>query len=359
MSIASELTKLETDITNAYDAVQIKGGTIPSNKNTENLSTAISSISGGGGKPEQSKTATPSTSSQTILPDEGYTLSSVTVNAVTSSIDSDIQANNIKQGVNILGVQGNVEELNGEEITVKSTSQEQIILPSENKNAFTKITVQPIINEYEWAGNSSNFSNITITPSFQKFTYKENHPSRMFLAFNYANIADDIFCKFKNKPETYTVNLASQAFRQTTAKRIGFDVSLSSAKTMVLMFYSCSNLEEIYGEPFDTSGIVNSSSMPSFQSCSNLKKITFVNSCINFNIAFEHSPLLEDNTLISIANGLNSTAIGQTFKLNTTPKVRCSSIMGIVNGQGIFEESSSGTMSLEEFITIEKGWTLS
>lgn len=106
MSIASELTKLETDITNAYDAIQTKGGTIPSNKNTENLSTAISSISGGGGKPEQNKTATPSTSSQTILPDTGYTLSSVTVNAVTSSIDNNIKASNIKEGIEILGVTG-------------------------------------------------------------------------------------------------------------------------------------------------------------------------------------------------------------------------------------------------------------
>ena len=49
MSIATKLTKLETDITNAYSAVQTKGGTIPSDKNTNNLATAISSISGGGG----------------------------------------------------------------------------------------------------------------------------------------------------------------------------------------------------------------------------------------------------------------------------------------------------------------------
>lgn len=49
MSIATNLQKLETDITNAYDAVQTKGGTIPTDKNTNNLATAISSISGGGG----------------------------------------------------------------------------------------------------------------------------------------------------------------------------------------------------------------------------------------------------------------------------------------------------------------------
>lgn len=44
MSIASRLTKLETDITNAYNAVNTKGGTIPTYKNTENLQSAINSI---------------------------------------------------------------------------------------------------------------------------------------------------------------------------------------------------------------------------------------------------------------------------------------------------------------------------
>ena len=44
MSIASKLTKLETDITNAYNAVNTKGGTIPTYKNTENLQSAINSI---------------------------------------------------------------------------------------------------------------------------------------------------------------------------------------------------------------------------------------------------------------------------------------------------------------------------
>lgn len=44
MSIASKLEKLTTDITNAYTSIENKGGTIPSDKNTENLSTAIDSI---------------------------------------------------------------------------------------------------------------------------------------------------------------------------------------------------------------------------------------------------------------------------------------------------------------------------
>ena len=37
MAISDKLTKLSTDITNAYNSIQEKGGTIPTNKNTENL----------------------------------------------------------------------------------------------------------------------------------------------------------------------------------------------------------------------------------------------------------------------------------------------------------------------------------
>ena len=48
MAISDKLTKLATDITNAYDAIDDKGGTIPANKNTDNLENAIRSIESGG-----------------------------------------------------------------------------------------------------------------------------------------------------------------------------------------------------------------------------------------------------------------------------------------------------------------------
>ena len=58
----------------------------------------------------QTKTVDSSTILQHIEPDSGYYgLSSVTVNAVTSSIDSNIQADNIKKDVTILGVTGTYE----------------------------------------------------------------------------------------------------------------------------------------------------------------------------------------------------------------------------------------------------------
>ena len=47
MTIASEITKLNTNLTNAYTAVNAKGGTLPQAQNFDNLATAISSIPSG------------------------------------------------------------------------------------------------------------------------------------------------------------------------------------------------------------------------------------------------------------------------------------------------------------------------
>lgn len=88
-------------------------------------------------------TVNPSTSSQTIGIDAGYSGNGeINVNAVTKTIDANIQANNIKNGVSILGVTGNVEELKGEVKNVTLTSKNpQTFTPSNDKNGLTSITV--------------------------------------------------------------------------------------------------------------------------------------------------------------------------------------------------------------------------
>lgn len=75
-----------------------------------------------------------------------YGFDEVLVKGVQAYIDEDIKPEYIKDGVDILGVIGNVVELNGEEKVVTPKTMQQVILPSENKNGITKLTVQPVDN---------------------------------------------------------------------------------------------------------------------------------------------------------------------------------------------------------------------
>ena len=76
------------------------------------------------------------------------------------------------------------------------------------------------------------------------------------------------------------------------------------------------------------------------------------------------APLLTDSSLISIANGLCSTYTSK-IQLHSTPKTRCSVITGTVSQvtddtgtYDFFTEDANGTVTLADFITTIKGWTL-
>lgn len=71
-------------------------------------------------------------------------LSKLKVRKIGSWIDSHLSADNIRNDVSVLGVKGNLIELQGEERTVKSNTYEQTIEPSEGKNGITKVTVSPV-----------------------------------------------------------------------------------------------------------------------------------------------------------------------------------------------------------------------
>lgn len=73
---------------------------------------------------------------------------------------------------------------------------------------------------------------------------------------------------------------------------------------------------------------------------------------------------LSDNSLISVANGLNATNTS-TVRFASDLKAKCSNIMGSVSqasdDDGVYDyftRDDSGTVTLADFITQIKGWTL-
>lgn len=97
-------------------------------------------------------------------------------------------------------------------------------------------------------------------------------------------------------------------------------------------------------------------SVQPFELCSSLEKVTIGTNSIKFPFDMHWSPNLTDNTIVSVANGLNNDS-PNTLTLHTVPYARCSAIVGTVSG-GIFTMSASGTVTLADFITQTKGWTL-
>ena len=89
-----------------------------------------------------SKTVDPSTSQQVITSSVDG-LSSVTVNAVTSSIDPDIQAGNIKRGVEILGVTGIFDGGSLQSKEVNSSTNSQSVTPDSGYYGLSGVTVKP------------------------------------------------------------------------------------------------------------------------------------------------------------------------------------------------------------------------
>ena len=99
---------------------------------------------GGKTKPEETFDVQPTTADQTITPSEGSVFSGGTVHAVTSTIDRNIQPENIKEGVRILGVAGTLKEEKPEEtFNVQPTTAEQTITPTEG-SVFSGGTVHAV-----------------------------------------------------------------------------------------------------------------------------------------------------------------------------------------------------------------------
>lgn len=94
--------------TNIAAAIADKGVDVPDDALLGNMPSLISSIDTQ--KPEQSKSVSPTLETQTVQPDDGCTLSDVTVQPVTSTLLQNLGVNltpeNLVEGANLLGIEG-------------------------------------------------------------------------------------------------------------------------------------------------------------------------------------------------------------------------------------------------------------
>lgn len=165
MSIQTEIERLENAKSALKTSITNKGVTVDEGKKINEYSALVDSIVELKG---QTKTVTPSTSEQTISPDAQYNgLTSVTVNAVTSAIDSNIVADNIKKDVSILGVTGTYAPEEEIDTSDADATASDIVL---NKTAY--VNGEKITGTLPLFPNTSTFtvSNAGVTDNIEDST---------------------------------------------------------------------------------------------------------------------------------------------------------------------------------------------
>ena len=94
---------------------------------------------------EEFKEVTPKTVAQTVLPSKGYkAIKKVTVKAVDSDIDEDLKPENIKKNVDILGVLGTYEVKLQKELEVNPSTEVQYIGPEDGFDGIEDIKLNPV-----------------------------------------------------------------------------------------------------------------------------------------------------------------------------------------------------------------------
>lgn len=183
-----------------------------------------------------------------------------------------------------------------------------------------------------------------------------------------------------NNNQTVFVNVtARMGFNSTySLKKINFNnIPLRSFYQAFEVVHGSTKVpyfETVLGLNFSGCGGANYRVGNGFKYCSELKNVTLkantlgqldmIDSSKNW-LSLSTSPLLTDESLISIANGLCATYVS-TLALHNTSKARCGEILGSISSvtddtgtYNFFTANQSGNTTLTEFITVTKGWTLS
>ena len=352
-------------------------------------------------KPNQTKTVDPSTETQVVTADIGYELESVTVNAVTSSIDSNITPENIRKDTTILGVTGTLEEGGGKaspEYVIfqnyTGTSLDLSWLDTSNMTDMTSMFENcSSLTSLDVSGfNTSNATDMTLMfyncknlTSLDVSSFNTSKVTRMRNTFGYLeNISSLDVSLFDTSKVTSMEQMFLNCSKLTSIDLSNFNTS--NVTRMYGMFKECSSLTSLDVSNFDTSQVTSMAYM--FYGCKSLTSLTFgsnfnTSSVTNMNQMFYNCPKLKNivgtlnmqnvtsaSNMIEYCSALEEVHIhnlGVDLKLSNSYKITHDCLVELINN--LQTVTSTKTLTLgstnlakltdaEKQVATNKGWTL-
>ena len=261
-NLRNQISIDNTDFSNIYDAIVEKGQN-PDVNDRDTFAPAILAINGSSTPVLQNITIRATQDAQYISADDGYDgLGTVTIEGVDNTIDSDIKAENIKNGVNILGITGTYSGSgstpNYQQKTVTPSASEQVISADSEYDALSQVIVN----------GSSNLSPENIKKDIEIFGVTGTaevggiilnaHPTILAYAGQQGSTSqDDILpadCSWTKYVDLENINvsqgLKNVFYNNTVVTDIdltGWNFETKAISTVQYMFYGCTNLQYIRG----------------------------------------------------------------------------------------------------------------
>ena len=156
------------------------------------------------------KTVDPSTNNITVTSSKDG-LSSVTVTPITSSIDSNISAGNIKNGVTILGVQGTYSgtTINNQNKTIDSSTSVQSVTYDSGYTGLGTVTVNPYTLQNKALQLEPSYRNEDVGGAVVKVEPDEGYDGLSYFQYRLPSILTSKTFDASTGNQTYVTNTAN------------------------------------------------------------------------------------------------------------------------------------------------------
>lgn len=275
MSIATEISRLQQAKADLKTAIEAKGVTVSSSDTIDDYATLVGQIQTGGGSSNLTTlNVTPTTSAQQIIPTspvDGY--DEVNVAAVTSAIDNNITAGNIKKDVTILGVTGTL-----------AGGFDLLGIKSRTKTTLTKADGDYVVEMLDYNSCRYMFQGTALTSvDYSGLTSLTRAAGMQYIHDGCTSLTSIDFSNLEKINANQSFQYAFQGCTSLTVVSFPSLESISGTQACLNTFKNCSNLTSI--------------SFPSLTTISGTNVLqTMFNNCSKLSTATVHPSALSSST---------------------------------------------------------------